>query len=459
MQTRSIFRAIWMLLGSKTVAYAMVGGFVIFACLVNFPGHLSLDSLVQLSEGRNGNFVSFNPPFASVLIALFDRIHAGTGLLMIFNIIMFGLALILMLHTLPRTNPLSNLLLLAMLASPITLIYNGIIWKDVIFANFALLAFSLLITCERQPNWSKTLLIIILLAMASLIRQQGIIIALIASLAMPFVLRWRQQSHWLSRIGLGLGTFLVMITLSKLLFLLATLGTSGANSGAYSTPILLLMLYDIAGMVKYRPDIDLSILAKAGSNVPLLKQLILNQYTAQRIDTLDLFSALPPARSLYTDVVRQWIDLLTNNPGAYLTHRINVFFWQLGLHDQTLCLPVHVGFDVSNNALIQKLSLKQTGSPYSHRLWLYAKTLFNTPIFSGAFYILMQLAVVSILLLKGLKHHLAAATLAIAGILFSLSYFVVGIACDLRYIYFTLISSMFCAVYVAARLSDKPIGN
>lgn len=456
---RSIVRAIWMLLGSKSLAYAMVGGFVVLACLVNFPGHMSLDSLVQLSEGRSGNFVSFNPPFASILIALFDRIYAGTGLLMVFNIVMFGLALILMLRTLQRTNPLSNLLLLAMLASPITLIYNGIIWKDVMFANFALLAFSLLIASERQPSWGKTLLIMILLAMASLIRQQGIIVALIASLAMPFALRWQQQFHWFIRIGLGLSIFLALIIISKLLFLLATLGTHGANSGAYSTPILLLMLYDIAGMVKYRPDIDLSILATAGSNVPLLKQLILKQYTAQRIDTLDLFSALPSASNLYAHVTRQWIHLLTSNPDAYLTHRIDVFSWQLGLHDQTKCLPVHIGFDTSNNALIQQLNIKQISSPYSHRLWLYAKMLFNTPVFSGASYMLMQLAIMSILLTKGLKHHLAAATLAVAGTLFTLSYFVVGIACDLRYTYFTLISAMFVTVYVAAQLGSKPISN
>lgn len=458
MQMRPIFRAFWMLLGSKSLAYAMVGGFVVFACLVNFPGHLSLDSLVQLSEGRSGNFVSFNPPFASVLIAVFDRIHAGTALLMTFNIIMFGLVLILMLHTLPRTNPLSNLLLLAMLASPITLIYNGIIWKDVMFANFALLAFSLLIASERQPSWGKTLLIMVLLAMASLIRQQGIIIALIASLAMPFILRWRQQSGWFSRIGLGLGTFLVLVVVSKLLFLLATLGTSGANSGAYSTPISLLMLYDIAGLIKHRPGVSLPIFEQAGIPVAAFKAMVLANYTPQRIDTMDWFSILPATSDFFSLIPQQWRQSILASPGAYLSHRLDVFSWQLGSFDHTKCAPVYVGIETSGQELLRSLQLSQTSSRYSGQLWGYASQLFDSPVFTGAWYLLTQFACVAILCYQGLKQHKTAIGLGIAAILFTLSYLLVGIACDLRYIYFMIVSSMFCAVYTAAHIK-APISS
>lgn len=458
MQTRSIIHVTWMLLGSKALAYAMVACFVVFACLVNFPGHLSLDSLVQLSEGRSGNFVSFNPPFASVLIALFDRIHPGTGLLMIFNITMFGLALILMVRTLPRTNPLSNLLLLAMLASPITVIYNGIIWKDVMFANFALLAFSLLLVSEQQSSWGKTLLIIVLLAMASLIRQQGIIVALIASLAMPFVLYWRQQSSWVSRIGLGIGTFLAIITLSKLLFILATLGTSGANSGAYSTPISLLMLYDIAGVIKHKPGLSLPIFEQVGISAAAFKAMVLANYTPQRIDTMDWFSILPATSDFFSLIPQQWRQSIQASPSAYLAHRLEVFSWQLGCFDHTKCAPVYVGIETSGQELLRSLTLSQTSSRYSGQLWGYASQLFDSPVFTGAWYLLAQMACVAILCLQRLKRHKAVIGLGIAAILFTLSYLLVGIACDLRYIYFMIVSSMFCIVYTAAQIkaSNSP---
>lgn len=427
--------------------------FAVAACVLNYPGHMSFDSLVQLSEGRSGNFVSFNPPFASMIVAFFDKIHEGTGVLMIVSILLFTSAWAVMIHSLKKTSPLSNLLLMLFLISPITLIYNGIIWKDVIFANLAVFAFAMLISVEKAPrNW-KIAIIIILLSMASLVRQQGIIVALIACLALPFVNITERGRSLVARTGTGILFFCGVIVLSKVLFWGATWGASMAKETSCQTPILLLLMYDIAGMVKNDPSLNLSVLARAGVNVPLLKQLMLSQYTPERIDTLNLFQAIPEIarNNLYANVVAQWLHLVRSHPEPYILHRVNVFAWLLGLHDHTKCAPVIVGITADAPDLLKTLHLHQTSSPFSDRLWRYAAFFFKTPVFSGMSYLTGAIASMGWITRIGIRSHVAAISLGSAALLFALTYLFIGIACDLRYLYFMLVASMFCMVYSSAQ--------
>jgi hypothetical protein len=437
-------------LRSKRLAYGLVACFVVAACVLNYPGHLSLDSLTQLNEGRSGRFTSLNPPFASALLGLFDRIHEGAGLQMLFDIGLLALALIVMLRALPRTSALSNLLLFVFLASPITLIYGGIIWKDVLFAHLELLAFALLMSAERHSGRWKAGAIVVLLAASSQIRPQGVVVALVACMAFAWLPRRAGDRSVTTKAGLGIALFSATVIVSLLLSAFVTQKSDRTIGIAYSNAAPVLMLYDIAGIVKRVPDLDLSLLAQAGTDVPLLKQLIVVGYTPQRVDSLDIYAALPDSEHLYLPLVRQWVQAISTNPGAYLAHRFDVFSWHLGLHDPAKCLPVHVGIDDSDPTLLAALNLRETASPYSGVLWEYASAMFATPVFRGITYAAILGASLLLLARAGFGRHIAATSLALAALLFALSYLVLGIACDVRYLYFTLTAAMFCAVYATA---------
>ena len=445
-------------LRSKRLAYGLVACFVVAACVLNYPGHLSLDSLIQLNEGRSGRFASMNPPFASALLGLFDRIHEGAGLQMLFDIGLLALALSVMLRALPRTSALSNLLLLGFLASPVTLIYSGIIWKDVLFGHLELLAFALLMSAERHARPWKMATIVVLLAAASQIRPQGVIVALVACLAFAWLPPRAGVRSVTTKAGLAFALFGATVVVSLLLSTFVTQKTERTIGIAYSNAAPVLMLYDIAGIVKRVPDLDLSLLGEAGTDVPLLKQRILVQYTPQRMDPLDLYAALPDSEHLYSPLVRQWLQAISTNPGAYLAHRLDVFGWQLGLHDPARCLPVHVGIDNSDPRLLAALNL-EAASRFSGVLWNYASAMFATPVFRGITYAAILGASLLLLARAGFRRHVAATSLAIAALLFGLSYVVVGIACDVRYLYFTLTAAMFCAVYATAQPRDRKKSN
>jgi hypothetical protein len=59
-------------------------GFVLLLAL-NWPGQMSYDSVVQLTDGRSGQYDSWHPPVMAWLLGLFDGLLPGTGLFLLFT--------------------------------------------------------------------------------------------------------------------------------------------------------------------------------------------------------------------------------------------------------------------------------------------------------------------------------------------------------------------------------------
>lgn len=79
----------------------------------------------------------------------------------------------------------------------------------------------------------------------------------------------------------------------------------------------------------------------------------------------------------------------------------------------------------------------------------------QTPIYSGLTYLSLLALCLWRLVRLGLFRHSAAVSLVAAAILFFMSYLFVGIACDLRYIYFGICSALFIAIYTSALQTSK----
>src|SRR5262249_58801377 len=66
----------------------------------------------------------------------------------------FG-ALLIVVRMARDVSVLTPLVVLACCAHPFVLLYQGIVWKDVLFANFAVFGFALLFAAARLRGWGR----------------------------------------------------------------------------------------------------------------------------------------------------------------------------------------------------------------------------------------------------------------------------------------------------------------
>jgi hypothetical protein len=214
----------------------------------------------------------------------------------------------------------------------------------------------------------------------------------------------------------------------------------------------LLETYDIVGAVKTDPGLKLDRIARAN---PDLEQLIrtdgVRLYTPQRNDTLASAAELQDELSdTPKDIISaQWTDLIVKHPWLYLDVRARVFAWTLFTPDISRCYPYFVGVD-GLPRFMRDLNLAPRTRTQDTALKDYGAVFVGTPVFSHLTYLLLALAILVVLLRRRRPADLAVAFLLMAAIAFTLSFFVISIACDYRYLVFLDLSALGGALYWAS---------
>jgi hypothetical protein len=414
---------------------------------LNWPGQMSYDSVAQLAEARAGFYHSWHPPVMAWLMGLFDGLVRGTGLFILFN----GLLALFAFWTFAqprRATAVSMALALLVMLTPQWLLYQGIVWKDVLFADAALAGFAALGRAVRgKALWYVPS--ILLLALAMMTRQNGLVIVPVAA-AMLGVILWRRVTP--RRAVAGALLFLVLV--AGIGFggeaLLALRGDHGADA---TDEIRVAQSYDLAGILTHDPALPLTRL-EAGD--PALAQLLRTRgvalYTPTWVDPLmnddtlhEAISASPPGL-----IFAQWRDAVLGHPGVYLAHRWAVFAWVVGTPDLEACHALYTGVD-GPPALMTALGLKPVWRPQDQLHNRYGLLLRGTPVFSHLLFGALALGLLVFLLRRRRDMDLVAAGLQAAALAFGLSFFVVSIACDYRYLYFLDLAAMAGALAAAAR--------
>ncbi len=429
--------------------------------VLNGAGHLSVDSLIQLNEGRSGVMTSFNPVFITVL---FGKLAAfgGTRLLVVGASLMLLVALFALLSGVGRPRFAGVGLLACALAGPIMLIYPAIVWKDVWFAHFALLGFAV-IALRRELSWALVEAgSLVLFAAATLSRPNGVIVAVCGAATLAWA-RWSDEtsraraSRRTASLLAGVGArFIALLVLVFALSWVARLSVQQIAAGELSTGIRILFHYDITGMIARDPAPDLSLLAGSGVDVDRVIMLSRSSYSAERIDLIEgdqlvLMWSVPDSI-----IARQWLALVTANPAAYLGHRADVFSWLLGLHDQMRCAPVWVGY--ADSALVAKAGVSAAPSPHVSRLYLYSLRFVNTPYFSPAAWALASAMTLAFAMVRR-RFDPVMIGLQVTALAYLGAYFFVSLSCDFRYAYFSVLAATVGLVWLvtgATRRTDEP---
>ena len=257
---------------------------------VNLPGHLSVDSLTQIAEGRTGVFESWNPLFISLIFGMLVAWTGGTEIIVVMSSLLLYGSLKTLLKA-PDLWGLLGLLVVALLLSgPVLLVYPGIVWKDVWFAHLTMAAFAMIALRFTGWPWWTEAIALLLLAAATLTRQTAIIPASAALVALTVAANNRAaapERTWAVRVkALGLRA-LVMLTMAALLSFGAKTMARSISGQPVGTGVRLVAIFDIAGILQRQPGQTLSHLRGQGFDTAAFEAGARRTFSAERIDTLD----------------------------------------------------------------------------------------------------------------------------------------------------------------------------
>ncbi len=407
---------------------------------LNQPGHLTADSLIQIFEGRTGYVDSWNPLFSSWVFGNLVHLTDGTEVIVLLSTIMVTAAIWLLVSPGRRGALWVLLPCAALLFTPLLLVHPGIVWKDVWFAHSAVLAFGLIMWRAGGAGWWVEAPALMLLAVALLSRQTGIIVCVAAaaglSLAAPLPL-WTNRP-WVARVGGFALRMVVMLGMAAGLNALAKDSMKAIRGDAVGTGFQLVAIFDMAGILQRQPQAQLKLLRDRGFETTAWEAAARQTFSAERIDTLAQPPITGPTALGPGLMLRQWAQLVGQYPGTYIAHRLETYAWFGGLRDQARCIPIHVGIDPPE--LAERAGIRTVAARWAAPLYSWSRGFLNTPYFAPLTWSAVSMLV---LLFYARRREWAepVAWMQVAGLLYSASYLAAGLSCDLRYSYFSVLAA------------------
>ncbi|HSZ75066.1 MAG TPA: hypothetical protein VK779_09615 [Rhizomicrobium sp.] len=445
--------------GSGIAAAAIIlSGFAATVALT-WPGYVSYDSALQLLQGRVAHYNTWHPPVMAWMLGVMDAVVPGAGLFVLFDAALLYAAMLALLWLRPKPSWAAPIVALICALSPQFLIYQGNVWKDVLFADAAVAGFASLACAAAYWEHARTRFVSLIIAfalfvLAALARQNGIIVLGVGAVALTIIARgqltWRDSIPY--RAGVLIASILALAGANT------ALETRGDNGYGRLSQVKALQLYDITGMVAAAPGIKLDWLHK---NSPALEELIRSDgvrlYSPVHYDTLaasDLLQKLlvvtPEMRMMH-----QWLELIVSHPLLYLRVREEIFRWVTLTPDIAQCHPYYVGVSGPPDAMRQ-LNLNTAPRLQDRMLWNYGARFVGTPVYSHALFGVISLVATIVLFRRRAPADLAMAFMLVSALVFALSFFVISVACDYRYLYYVDLSALVACFYLAASVPAFP---
>jgi 4-amino-4-deoxy-L-arabinose transferase-like glycosyltransferase len=434
----------------------------------NLPGHLTYDSVAQLHEGHFGVRETWGPPFYAWLLGLFDGVIPGTGL----YVAVSGLLLFASLAALPALRPRAGwtgpVAALFVVLTPQVLIYQAIVWKDVLFASLAVASLACLAGAgaqweRKRRRWAWLAAALVLLAAGAQVRQNGVIVAPLAAIALGWIAA--RASGWKRGVAWGLGGLVAVAVVMQLIGTLALASFKrdpGVDAGGgVGFGVRVIEAYDLVGAMAFDPTYRLEVLRRARPDATaVIEARAKSVYSGERVDLISRDQTVSAALATLPRpaIDGQWLDLALRRPGLYLRVRWEDFRWVVATPVVDRCLPVAVGVDAPAK-LLNDLGMSPRRALSDRQLSNYVTWWLDTPGFSHLSYVALSLLLAGFLLWRRQAPDLAMAALQLSGVAFAASFLAISIACDYRYLYFTDLAALAGLVYVAIDPSLRDRGK
>ncbi|HEY3948946.1 hypothetical protein [Phenylobacterium sp.] len=438
----------------------------------NLPGHLSYDSVAQLYEGHFHIRETWGPALYAWVLGFFDGFIPGTSLYVTVSGALFFGSLAALGNLRPKVSWWAPVMAALAALTPQLLVYQGIVWKDVMFANCAVAGFVLIAHAARvwdRPwrRWALLIAALVLMAAGDQVRQNGLIAGAFAALALGVIAAGANPgvaNPGVANPGRGslrrgavwaLGALVAVVLVGQAETVLSE-PPKAPKETALATGIRIVQTYDILGAVALDPHYRTDVLDVANypANV-ILHQRAKLDYSGRRVDFLDRDLAIQDAMNDITDAAfnEQWLDLVLKHPALYLRIRWEDFRWLVAPPVIDWCLPIYVGVDAPGDKMAP-LGLAHRYVQSDVMLANYSSWFLDTPVYSHLFYTAICLVLAGLLLWRRQPGDLILAALQLAGVAFAASFFIISIACDYRYLYFTDLAAIAGLIYAAV---DPPL--
>jgi hypothetical protein len=421
----------------------------ILSLAVNYPGHLEFDGIMQLAEGESGIYSNWHPPVMSWLLGLSAALRGDAWLFVLLDTALGTGAFLFLLGSARIPTKATVLIALVIVALPQLLLFPSIVWKDILFANATIAGFCCLSLATEARAKFLLPVAIILLALAVLARQNGIVILPCAALAYGMAAGKRDHSILRRSALAGLAIFALAFAGHRLLQLRASGELGPARQFEY------LQIYDIAGMLQAQPALKLGALdARAPAMAHFLRNEGPKLYTPALQDPVAFDPRLRPLIFPSLGAVgAQWRELVAAHPLLYLRVRAEEFSWLFLQQHPDKCLTYTIG------VFGPEKQMKMVGMSQRHDRrdeWLednYAEPLVGTPALSHVVFALAGLVCLIVLLMRREASDWPMAAMLVASALYVLSYFFIGVACQYRYLFVMDMTALVAMFYLSFRRS------
>ncbi|HEX3945578.1 MAG TPA: hypothetical protein VHW69_15985 [Rhizomicrobium sp.] len=441
---------------SRAPAYAtaaVMGTGFVFSMAANLPGTLSYDSVIQLLEGRTGVYSGWHPPVMSWLLGLSDWAMPGAALFVVAVALLFFASLLSLLWLAPRISWTAPAVAALCMLMPQVVLYQGIVWKDVLFADSAVAGFVALAHVSLHWGNSRARYVLIAVAilcltLAALTRQNGIVLLPFGAFALGWLARrsgLSSRQAWTAAAAFCACAIVLAICASAL-FTLRTAPDRGA-----AKEIRILEFYDLIGGLSREPNLRLPELARRDhALLALMRSDGRTLYSPVRSDTLARSQRLQAALARAPDNIlhRPWLNFVLQNPSLYLRERAEVFRWVFLTPDISICVPYVVGFRGPPQAM-SDLGFSTRVSPRDKLMNRYGHALMRTPLFSHVTFLLLAIFEIGLLLWRRSAPDIAFASMLTGAIVFCASFFFISLACDYRYFYVLDLTALTALIYIA----------
>ena len=456
--------------GARGPAAAIILLGYVSALIADFPGHFPPDALWQLAQGRAGRYNTWHPPVMAWLLGLADRVHPGAWIFVVLNAALFygGLFALVALERRPRLLALP--LLVLWMISPIVLVTQGVVLKDVLFANAALAGFAALAWAgrvwDRPPRrFAMLAAASLLFTLAALTRQNGLVAPLLGALAVGVMVALRAGGGGAARVVRGASWAAAALALVGVC---AVLANGALNARADGRPenaahLKVLQVYDLAGATRLDPALPLSVLH---ASQPALERFLRDQAAPRyRAAGADNLFGLPGGKAMMIPpgaaVGDQWASLIRDHPGLYLQTRTAVWMTTLRTPASAACPMIITGVD-GDAAMLARAGLRARDDAKDEWDEDYASRFLDGPLYSHVLYGVLAIGAFAWLGARWRRgdrgpEAIATAALLLAALAFAASFFVVSIDCDYRFLYFLDVAAMAALSRLAAARPSAPV--
>ena len=435
------------------------------------PGVFAYDSILSLSEGHTGSFVSNQPPMLGYMWNLLDCIGSGASMLILLSVAGFVSGSYLIFRRV-FSGVHSLLLVILVTLFPPVFTQLGIINKETIASNFILPAFGCFIYFNQVNR--KFILVTacsVLLALSVLVRYQYIIVicVLFSFVVIVFALtekRWKKPKFFFGWVSICVGSFALFV----FLFVALVSFTSRVNWFApFSLNWRLQLEYDLAALMANYPgaasEYSRTLTLKVNSNA--LAAVAKAEYSPSTNVTLRRFHRL--VGGLSTSELSRAVDQLSiKEPHALFRHRAEAYAAFLGL--KKVCWPVQKRIppldpEADDPALFRSvMRLHNFSESIASRTVFQSKWLpANTFLFRPISYVILSIIMLAIMYFRDVlrKEILWIVSLPVSAFVYTLSFAPIVPSCDFRYSYWLLVTSIILATIMLfdwfASASTKPV--